>query len=143
MKFMINELLYRRVWTVYDYRVNLSHVLFVMHQICLINRNLNKNIYFKQLKQFSFLPHFNPQERKLQLHPNRSCHRRSIIATRQNPTQRTFFQMLNNFEILSIEKGQCVTCSFYMNKISTKFAKNWQLINMIEASTLHMGMFRY
>ena len=50
MKFMINELLYRRVWTVYDYRVNLSHVLFVMHQICLINRNLNKNIYFKQLK---------------------------------------------------------------------------------------------
>ena len=50
MKFTINELLYRRVWTVYDYRMNLSHVLFVMHQICLINHNLNKKLYFKQLK---------------------------------------------------------------------------------------------
>ena len=56
MKFRTTELLYRKIWTVYDYRVDLSHVLFLVHQIYLINCNLHKNIYVKQLKSFPLSP---------------------------------------------------------------------------------------
>ena len=48
MKFRITELLYRRIRT--DFRVNLNLFILVMHYICLIDHNLNKNEYIKQLK---------------------------------------------------------------------------------------------
>ena len=104
MKFKIIELLYGRICTVYDCRVNLSHILFVLHQICLINRNLTINLYLNSWKSFLFC-HISTQERKLYLLPNRS-HKRYIIATRQYPLRiqkglsSRFWKILSFFSIV-------------------------------------------
>ena len=50
MKFRITELLDRdSSWLSCKLE---SHFLFVIHEICLINHNINKSLYFKQLNSF-------------------------------------------------------------------------------------------
>ena len=107
MKFRVTELLL--IWTVYYYRVNFSHVLFVIYQICLINRNLDKSIY--------------PQERKWQLRPNKLSQKFHYCnkTIHFKDTQRTFFQIWNNLRFFLAENNGNV-----LDLICINFLQNLQ-----------------
>ena len=104
MKFRTTELLYRWIWIGYDYRVDLRHVLFVLQQIYLINCNLHKKIYLKQLKSFSLCPN-STHRTKIIVQPKQKlsqeiyyCNQTILLGYTKG-----FLQILNNFEFYSLE----------------------------------------
>ena len=53
-------------------------------------------------------------------------------------TPKVFFLILKNFEFFRIKKST-MSLLLYAYKISTKFAKVWELSNIIETTTLTHG----